>query len=132
MMLELESELFGLDGIGDIIRCTQTATIGRWNILTNEPNFYGVLKRIKTKIPIWLNKFEDKTYNKPDTFPPICVTARVADDASLLGDGSFLSTSVISYGSFDTTGSFDLPPNHTNCSQSSRPTSYADAADTRS
>ena len=143
MMQDLEDKFLTVEGIGDIVRCPQTETIGRWNILTNEENFHQVFKYIKQHLQSWLDETFDGSYDRPEDFPDIRVTARVADDDSSIGDCSYLSTSAISYGSFETTGSFDHNPNESNSirsnrpdnysnnsTRSSRPNSYAEAANT--
>jgi hypothetical protein len=127
MMQDLEDKFLTIEGIGDIARCNQTETIGRWNILTNEDNFHDVLKTIKQNLQSWLDETFQGIYDRPDEFPEIRVTARVADDDSSVGDCSYLSTSAISYGSFETTGSYDQATENKS-SRSGRPTSYADAA----
>jgi hypothetical protein len=144
MMQELEDKFLTVEGIGDIVRCDHTITIGRWNILTNEDNFHQVFKHIKKNLQSWLDDTFDESYERPEDFPDIRVTARVSDDDSSLGDCSYLSTSAISYGSFETTGSLDYTSNDSNSARnnrpfndststrSSRPTSYADATNTGS
>jgi hypothetical protein len=88
MMQDLEDKFLTIEGIGNIVRCYQTETIGRWNILTNEENFYQVLKEIKQNLQPWLNDTFQGSYDRPDDFPEIRVTARVADDHSSVGDCS--------------------------------------------
>lgn len=132
MMQELEGKILEVEGVSEVLRSHKTEATGRWNIITYEDIFYRALKDVKKNLPGWLEETFQGTYDRPDDFPPISVTARVADDDSSVGDCSYLSTSAISYGSFQTTGSNDLyqentTPHHENTKEYRRPTSYADA-----
>ena len=57
--------------------------------MTNEDNFHDVLKTIKQNLQSWLDETFQGIYDRPDEFPEIRVTARVADDDSSVGDCSY-------------------------------------------
>jgi hypothetical protein len=76
---------------------------GQWNILTDEVNFHQVLKSRG-----WLDRHFQGIYERPDNFPDVSVTARVADDDSSEGECLYQSMSMLSYGLFETNGSYDF------------------------
>jgi hypothetical protein len=82
-------------------------TNGRCNIITDIHHFYATLKMGRNTLASWINKLGIGNYEIPEDFPPIKVTPRVADDDNDSSDGeqSYLATSALSYGSFQSTGS---------------------------
>ena len=134
MMPDLEHRFRAIDGVSDVVRSTKTEVNGRWNILTDEKHFHTALKFVRTNLNAWLEQAFNGHYDRPDDFPNIQVTANVADDDSSTGGCSYLSTSAISYGSYDTTGSCDFhssaetDKSKTTINPIARPTSYAAAA----
>jgi hypothetical protein len=45
-------------------------------------------------------------YERPEEIPKVAITACVADNNSSMGEFFYLSTSVISYSSYETSGSY--------------------------
>jgi hypothetical protein len=133
MMKELAETLSVLDGVFDVIPAKTTDKDGRWNIITDSNHFYTTLKVIRDNLPKWIRTLHT-TEEPPAGFPIIRVTAKVTDDnddESSDGEQSYLSTSALSYGSFQSTGSEDNGPpvdNYYKSTQNQRPRTYASAA----
>jgi hypothetical protein len=123
MMNVLAEGLLSIHGVSDVVRSTKTDTIGRWNILTDEENFHHVLKFIHCNLPLWLERHFQGIYDRSDSFPDVAITARVINDDSSMGKCSYLSTSALSYGSYETSRSYN-----DNDAMDSKPSSYAAAA----
>ncbi len=133
MMQELGEKIHGIEGIFDVIPAKSTEINGRWNIITDSHHFYATLKLVRTNLLPWIETLHTSD-EPPAEFPTIRVTARVNDDnddESSDGEQSYLSTSALSYGSFQSTGSADYRPpedSYSKSSSSQRQRTYASAA----
>ncbi len=129
MMREMDEDILSIPGISDVVRSNRTEQIGRWNILTDEKHFHDVLKFIRGNLKFWMERHFQGNYERPEGFPEVSVTARVADDESSIGECSYLSTSAISYGSYETNGTYgdtdedDLKPHSYAAAAATRPNS---------
>jgi hypothetical protein len=133
MMQELQHDIREIIGVADVVRSTKTDINGRWNILTDEDNFFPTLKSIRKNLQGWLDLRFDGIYDRPSDFPEVTITAKVANDGddSSVGECSYLSTSALSYSSLTTSGSYDFTPDDT-VTQPNLPHSYAAAVTSRS
>jgi hypothetical protein len=84
-------------------------------------HFYATLKLIRNNLTAWVDEVRTEE-DPPKDFPTVQVTAKVADNGgnNFNGEPSYLSTSVLSYGSFESTGSANDHLPDDNCSQRSR------------
>jgi hypothetical protein len=109
MMQSLDECFWMIHGVTDVVRSYTTETNRRWNILTDKKNFHQVLQFIS----FWLLDFQG-VYERPDDFPAVRVKTQVAEHNSSTGECSYMSMSAISYGSYDTNGSYSKTENRTN------------------
>ena len=104
---KLKNETQGLIGISDTNR---TDTTGRWLLLVKANTFHKTRKHIAANLQAWIHHYPPEIHEMtPDTFPSPQVSMKFTDkdDDDSSGHASYMSSSVMSYGSFDETDSAD-------------------------
>jgi hypothetical protein len=66
MMQDIKAEFLAVNGVSEIVRSTKPEINRCWNILTDEANFYPVLKCIRKNLQFWLDRNFQSVYNFPE------------------------------------------------------------------